>query len=367
MSFPPDRKIKSEPQVDLAALAVLDAQIDAKVVGEPKYDFDELSEASGWPVEQLAELCLWSGTPPAAPGERVYGDLDATGLIRLRKFAERENFDDETIGTLARSISYSMERLALTQVESIVNRLARSGLTDTAARVAAAEYAPTQSEAIFEQIGVLWRRHYAAAIHRLTTETILLRGVSDDDRQFPLIVGVGYAKVVDFTEHTANFSVIEYANFVQDFNNRAADIVNANGGRVVKLMGDTVVWVTAHADASAEIALQLSHMADDGVSAELQTAVTWCRVMSLHGDLFGPGVNLAAKLAELAPAGGVFIDDAAAGQFVRNPRFRITPQPGIEIKGLGKVRPWILQDATGTISDATLTVVPEPAILEVDA
>lgn len=41
MSLPSDRKVKPEVQVDLAALAELDAQIDAKVVGEAKYDFEE--------------------------------------------------------------------------------------------------------------------------------------------------------------------------------------------------------------------------------------------------------------------------------------------------------------------------------------
>jgi len=346
MALAPELKARYEAGVDLAALAVLDAQIDAKVVGEAKFDFEELADQSGWSITDLSDLCLWSGTPPAAPGERVYNDLDLNGLIHLRELAAREGFDNETVGTLARSISYSMERLALTQVESIVHRLTREGLSDTAARVAAAEYAPTQSEEIFEQIGVLWRRHFAAAIHRLTTETILLRGVSDDDRQFPLIVGVGYAKVVDFTSHTAGFDVAQYARFVQDFNNRAADIINSIGGRVVKLMGDTVVWVTAHADASAEIALELARLDESGFGAQLQVAVTWARVMSMHGDLFGPGVNLAAKLAELAPAGGVFIDDAAAGQFVRNARYDIKPQPELEIKGLGPIRPWILTDAT---------------------
>jgi len=346
MPLSPERKARLEGAVDLAALAVLDAQIDSSVVGEPQYDFAQLAELSGWSLTDLSDLCLWSGTPPAAPGERVYNDLDLNGLIHLRELAEREGFSPETVGTLARSISYSMERLALTQVESIVHRFAKEGLSDTAARVAAAEYAPTQSEEIFEQIGVLWRRHYAAAIHRLTTETILLRGVSDDDRQFPLIVGVGYAKVFDFTARTADFDVAEYARFVQDFNNRAADIINGTGGRVVKLMGDTVVWVTAHADTSAAIALALAHLDNQGFGAQLQVAVTWARVMTLHGDLFGPGVNLAAKLAEAAPPGEVFIDDAAAGQFVRNPRYAIVPQPEVEIRGLGAVRPWILTDAT---------------------
>jgi len=336
-----------EPQIDLAALAELDQAIDATVLGEADLSFQELAAAGGWSLDDLAELCLWCGILPVTSGERVYTQKDLAGLRSLRAFVERENLDREALGTLARSISYSMERLALTQVEAIVHRLAMQGMSDTAARVAAAEYAPTQNEAILDQIHLLWQRHFAGAIHRLTTETILLRGVSDDDNQFPIIVGVGYARVSDFTAKAATFDVAGYANFVQEFNNRAADIINTGGGRVVKLMGDTAVWVTPHVEASAEIALRLVALSESGFDGQLQIAITWCRVMSLHGDVFGPGVNLAARLSELAPAGGIFIDDAAASQFVRNPRFKITAQPELEIKGLGAVRPWILTPARG--------------------
>jgi adenylate cyclase len=341
----PDLKYRDDFVVDLAALAVLDAKIDGQVVGDAKFDFDELSQLSGWTLDELADVCVWSGTPAAAPGERVYTDLDLDGLKALSRLAEKEGLPNESVGALARSISYSMERLALTQVESIVHWLVKGGLSDTAARAAAADYAPTQSEPILEQIGVLWRRHYAAAIHRLTTETILLRGVSDDDRQFPLIVGVGYAKIADFSEVTAGFDVEGYASFVQKFDNQMSDIINSTGGRVVKLMGDTVVWVTPHAENSAEIALQMTQLKPEELDAKLRIGITWCRVMSFHGNIYGPGVNLASNLADLAPAGGIYLDDAAAGHFFRNSRFNVSPQPDTEIKGLGAVRPWTLTEA----------------------
>jgi len=339
---------EQEPHVDLAALAASDAEIDPVVVGIGQYNMEELSDITGWSIAQLNDLWLWSGTAPAAYGERVFSETDAAGLKGLKAIAEQEGLDFDEVGTFVRSVSYSMERLALTQVESIVQRLARRyGVSDTEARMIAASYAPSQSKAIALQIAVLWQRHFAGAIHRLTTETILLRGVSDEDHQFPLVVGVGYARVVDFTARTAGFGVESYARFVQTFNNHAADIINSSGGRVVKIMGDIVVWVTPHAHTSADIALRLAALDQTGFDGQLQVAVTWCRVMTLHGDLFGPGVNLAARLVEVAPAGEVLIDDAAASQFVRDPRYTITPQPELEIKGLGLVRPWILKAAPG--------------------
>jgi len=326
--------------VDLVALAVLDEQIDAQILGEPEFSLEELTAASGWSLDEIAEIFLWSGTAAAEPGEKAYTRSDLDGLVELKALASRENLDKVAIGTVARSISFAMERLALTQVEAIVHQITKDAdVSDTVARVTAAELAPRQSEVLLQQIATLWRRHYAGAVHRLTTGAILHRGVSDDDRQFPLICAVGFARIVDFTAVTADFDVAAFASFVQDFNNRVSDVITGAGGRIIKLMGDALVWVTAAADTSALVALELAGLDAAGLGAPLQVGVTWCRVMSINGDVFGQGVNLAAKLCDAAPANTVWIDDAAAAQLARYPDFALTPQPEIEIKGLGQITP----------------------------
>lgn len=336
------REVHRDLPVDLPALALLDETIDEKILGPLKYNVPELIEATGWSPEELAELFLWSGTPVGDPEARLYSQGDLDGLKELKDLAVREDLSNQSVGTLARSISFSMERLALTQVENIVHELTLQGRTDTAARIVAAEIAPEQGEVLLGQIAALWRRNFAGAVHRLTTGAILHRGVSDDDRQFPLICAVGYVRIADFTEITAGFDVDAYADFVQRFNNSAADIINAANGRIIKLMGDLAVWVTANAEASAEIALSLSQLSNTGFPGHLQCSITWCRVMSIHGDIFGPGVNLAAKLCEAVPADGVYIDDEAAAQLSRHSQFSITAAPTFEIKGLGTITPHLL-------------------------
>jgi adenylate cyclase len=337
----------SDAPVDLAALSQLDAEIDEQVLGPAKYNFAELAEASGWQADDLTDLFLWSGTPLADTESRSFTEGDLYGLIQLRNMANSEGLDVEGIAAMARSLSYSMERLALTEVEAIVQHLSRKGLSDTEARAEAARYAPTQSEMLLEQIATLWRRHFAAAIHRLTTGAILHRGVSDDDQQLPLVCAVGYARISDFVAETANFDVAAFAKLVQDFHNLAGDTIIAAGGRIIKYMGDFIVWVTATTAASADIALQLVQMQEHGFGTHLQVSVVWSRVMSIHGDIFGPGVNLAVRLAELAPEGGVLIDDSAANQIAHISRFNLCSQPEFEIKGMGPAKPFLLTAADG--------------------
>lgn len=331
----------ARPPVDLAALAELDDQIDAAVFGGPAlFDMDDLIAQSGWSREGMTKLWLWAGLPTVDSTQRIYTQTDLDGLINLKRLMESQGLDETALSSLIRSLGSAMERLALWQVEAITQYLARTeGLSDTAARLRAAGFAPAEAQALLEQITLLWLRHYSAAVHRLTTEAILQRGVSGDDQQFPLLRAVGFAKIVDFTVHTAHFDVAEYASFVQDFHDRVADIVNMGGGRVIKNMGDSVLFVADAADLAVGIALRLAALDEVGFGAQVQAAVTWCRVLSVYGDIFGPGVNLAAKLAVATPPGQVFVDREAGALLSRCPRFELREQGEVEIRGLGAVRP----------------------------
>ena len=333
-----------EPPIDLAHLSLLDEQIDENILGTPGYTPSDLVELTGWTLDELNDIFIWSGLPNVSASDVAYNPSDREGLILLKQGADREGLSHDEIGTLIRSISFAMAKLATSEIESLVYRLTKRGMSDTAARLRVAEYAPSQVESSIELMDVLWRRHFAAAIHRLTTGALLLRGVSDDDQQFPLMCAVGLARVVDFASVTANFGAADYIRFVQDFNDRIADIVIAQGGRIIKLNGDLVLWVTAQAEASADIALELTKLDLPGYSLELQQAVTWCRIVAIHGHIFGPGVNLVNHLALLAPPGSVLLDDAAVNQLRQNPRFQFAVQPLLDVKGVGEVQPALLSE-----------------------
>lgn len=327
--------------IDLADLAVLDGQIDYAVLGGPaRYTLDELAAATGWSRADLEKLWLWAGLPVPDPTSAIYTDEDVAGLIEIRQLNDSEHFDEESLSSLIRSYGTAMERLATWQVETIIKHLASiHQLNDTQARIEAAVYAPSQSAILASQLQKLWRRHYASAIHRLTTETILRRGVSDEDQKFPLVCAIGFANIVDFAEHTSNLGVVEYTRFVQDFHDRVTDIVNVAGGRVINNVGDFVQFAAGHADNGAEIALKIAKLHEDGFSAEVQVAFVWSRVMSCYGDIYGPGVNLATLLSREAPPNSVLVDPNTAAAFAHKSQYRFAEQPEITLKGVGKLRP----------------------------
>jgi len=334
---------------DLADLVRLDAHIDENVIGRPIHSLNKLTEITGWSLQDLKDIVLWSAMPQAEPNELAYTMLDSAAFIQLHQAALREDLTKEEIGTVIRGLSVALEKLATSEVESLVHRLTKRGYSDTGARLKAAEYGPKVTDSSMRLIEVLWRRHLAAALRRLTTGAILMRGVSDDDRQFPLIAAVGFARIVDFSQVTSKFDVSGYVDFVQNFNNRTSDIINAAGGRIIKLMGDMVVWVTSQTDTSAEIALKLAALTKAGFPAQVRAGVTWCRLVAIHGDVFGPGVNLAARLSEAPAPGQVYLDAAAADQLRKNSKFTLTPSGTLDVPGLTTAATYLLQPKSADV------------------
>jgi class 3 adenylate cyclase len=119
-------------------------------------------------------------------------------------------------------------------------------------------------------------------------------------------VGVGFTDLSGFTGLTESLSMPELTNLLTVFEEVADDIVRDNLGRVVKYIGDAVMYVTPDATAAVKVAQGLLEAAQiRGMQARAGVAVGI--VLALEGDYFGPVVNLAARLAAMADAGEVLV------------------------------------------------------------
>jgi len=96
------------------------------------------------------------------------------------------------------------------------------------------------------------------------------------------------------------------ADLVQRFVDLAHDTVVAAGGRIVKTIGDEVMFVTDTVGTAAWIAVQLSERSlGDDLLPETRAGIAAGHLVAREGDYFGPVVNLAARLTELARPGTV--------------------------------------------------------------
>ncbi|GMA22319.1 hypothetical protein GCM10025864_00780 [Luteimicrobium album] len=134
---------------------------------------------------------------------------------------------------------------------------------------------------------------------------------------------------------------------MQDFESGARDVIAAAGARVVKTIGDAVLYVADDVATGAEVALGLAEApatrGEHGVP--VRVSLVWGRVLARFGDVFGPSVNLAARLVDIADPGTVLVDRGTAGLLADDARFALTARPGVEVQGLGMIEPVQLQRA----------------------
>jgi class 3 adenylate cyclase len=126
------------------------------------------------------------------------------------------------------------------------------------------------------------------------------------DTSSEVLVGVGFADLSGFTALTERLTLGELSTVLTTFGSTASDVVHAYGGRVVKLLGDAVMWVNVDANHLAEVALRLvEHPAAAHAGIQVRAGLAYGPVLALDGDYFGSSVNLAARLVANAEPGQI--------------------------------------------------------------
>jgi adenylate cyclase len=88
--------------------------------------------------------------------------------------------------------------------------------------------------------------------------------------------------------------------------------VATRGGRVIKTIGDEVLFTAGSVQEGAEIAFALLEIGDQDDLPPLRVGLAYGEVVLRHGDVFGEVVNIASRLVSLARPSSVLVDREAA-------------------------------------------------------
>ena len=72
-----------------------------------------------------------------------------------------------------------------------------------------------------------------------------------------MVCGIGFADLSGFTVLTQALTPAELSQLLNEFAGAVTDVVHADGGRVVKFIGDEVMWVSGSPDRLAKAAVDL--------------------------------------------------------------------------------------------------------------
>ncbi|MCJ7673356.1 MAG: adenylate/guanylate cyclase domain-containing protein, partial [Acidimicrobiia bacterium] len=121
-------------------------------------------------------------------------------------------------------------------------------------------------------------------------------------------MAVGFLDLVRSTDMVQALEPDELASAIGRFEQVAIELVGARGGRVVKTIGDEVMFVLPSAADACVTALDLRDaVAADAQLPEIRGGIAIGDLVRGYGDYYGPEVNVAARIVKLAEPGCVVV------------------------------------------------------------
>lgn len=304
---------------------------------EPVYTPEEVAEISGMPIELIERFWRALGFPNPARDVPAFGPLDVDALSTLQGLLAFRMTDTESSLQLARVLGSSMARIA--DAEITASPVLR-GKQDSAEM---AELFALTADATLPGMARLleysWRRHLQAAARRAMAVTGVLESGAAQAH-----LAVGFVDLVGFTVLSQQLSEQELAEMVGRFEALAYDTVTVLGGRVVKMIGDEAMYVAPDVDKAVEIAISLSEAySDDEVLSEVRVGLASGDVLVRDGDYYGPVVNLASRIVNIATPGSVLVSEEVHAALADEPGFEWRSLRPRFLKDIGRVPLWRVQ------------------------
>lgn len=320
--------------------------IDRSLFAEPaKYTREEIAERSG--VDPEISRLLWRalGFPDVPDGAVVFPEESVDVLCTLHEridawFMRRsatESEANEALITQVRAISAGFARVAEVLSDSFVDSVDAAhevGLGDEDIANLYVENLKWDSVSrLFDYVLRLQLR--AAAWRKLATE---------NEAATKPTLAIGFLDLVGYTALSQVLDEDELGTLLARFEELTHDTIVQLGGRLVKTIGDEVMFVAESPAVAARIALRLSdRTGEDAVLPDARAGISYGSVVAREGDYYGPMVNLAHRLVELAYPGTVLVCDALHDAVVDDPGFTFGRPRHRRIRDIGRVGTWPLR------------------------
>ncbi|GGH63216.1 adenylate/guanylate cyclase domain-containing protein [Rothia aerolata] len=300
-------------------------------------------------VSLLSARKIWRalGMPNLTDQDTYFTPADSQALKDITALVRDYGITEEGTMSLTRSVGQMTDRMVAWQVEALVeDMVTHRGISDSQARHDLLKLLPELIEQLEQIVLYGYRRQLNAAVLRLALRGEKQGGV--DPAALPLARGIGFADLVSYTSLSRQMNEKTLAGLVQSFEQRCAEVVAVGGGRIIKTVGDEVLFLAETPEAAARISLTLSKLIkEDPNLPEARVAFVWGRILPKLGDVYGPTVNLASRLVALAEPGVVLTDDATAEILDDNEEFVLNRLETRNVRGFGDVCPVAITPGVG--------------------
>ena len=292
--------------------------------GRPIHTMATAAELLGLSPEEVTHAWGLLGLTVAGPDVPALSQADVDALatwVALKAVVG----EDGAYGVL-RVLGATMARLAEAESTAI-----RAGTPDIQMTYTNDEFATAQAyRAVAEFVPRIGALIDVVHRHHLTSARTHFEGVLRDSSA-SVVCGIGFADLSGFTVLTRALTPAQLSGLLNEFAGTVAEVVHRDGGRVVKFIGDEVMWVSASPEHLAKAAVDLvDHPRAREEGLQVRAGLAYGAVLAINGDYFGSPVNLAARLVGAAAPRQILADSALHEQL---PDWPATARGPFDLKG----------------------------------
>ena len=315
----------------------LQLQVEKTLLGGPRrYTRAELTELVDVDPQRFVSLWRSLGFAEVPADDVFFTDGDRKAMERLERLRESGLAPEELEEAVTRSVAMAMATLADWQVEMIYEMVGygHRSVEDQQLQQVSDQVVPL----LREMQTYVWRRHLAAAAGRLMTS------LPEDSETRSLVVG--FADMVEFTKATRQLAPGELTVLIEQFQSAVSNVIANGNGRVVKTVGDEILFVADDPGTGAEIALTLlDEVAKSATVPQLRIGLAVGPVVTRFGDVYGEAVNIAARLTTNTRPGRILVDRNLAASLEHDHRYQLRFHRPLAVRGYRHLQPWGLQRA----------------------
>ncbi|MGW3964844.1 adenylate/guanylate cyclase domain-containing protein [Amycolatopsis sp. NPDC005003] len=306
--------------------------------GRRKYTRLEVAEKAGVPDERSRRLWRALGFATVRDDEVVFTDADVEAMRTADQLVQSGLIDPSIEVSVTRALGQHLSRLAEWQVDmlwQLIREQPELGRSERQVTRLVDRLLPE-----LEQVqNFVWRRHLAAYAGRAFA-------ASDEHLETRTEV-VGFVDMVGYTRLTRQIGEDELSRVLDAFETLATEVIAEHHGRVVKMIGDEVLFVADAPVDAAEIALTLTERtsADETLPA-VRAGLASGRILSRFGDVYGSVVNLAARLTSVARPGTILVDRELAAELAEEKAYELRARRPVTVRGYNRLRPAALRRAS---------------------
>lgn len=273
---------------------------------EPRITISEVAERAGLDVEVTRRARMLLGLPD--PGNAAVCRVEEIEAFRGLA-AGIEMYGTDTILQYTRVIGSALATVAEGALSVFARSLTRLGESD--------EPLPEGDEFTLMTFDALESFNTVPEVLQVAGKLLFEQAVDQlgGDPGSAHLAAVGFVDLIGSTITTEELGDDAMTSALARFEEWSAELSVAAGGRVVKYIGDEVMFLTPDLASAAHVGVELlDRIAEDPVLRRARGGIAYGEVLNRDGDWFGTTVNKAARLVDKAKQGTIMLTGEGADQ-----------------------------------------------------